>query len=60
MQLRNHFNAVEARFVTPECRIIQFGYTPTRRDLIAPCQSSGVMRDLGPTTTTPPPAPTNP
>jgi len=62
-QLRDRYNAVEARFEALDCLIPQFTTTEAGRQLIAAYQTSRVIRDLGggpaptPTPTPMPPSP---
>ena len=60
-QVRDRYNAVEARFEALDCLIPQFNGTEAGRQLIAAYQTSRVIRDLGagpaPTPTPVPPGP---
>lgn len=59
-QMRERFNAVEAKFVGLDDMILQFGNTAAGRALIASHQSARIIRDLGAGPGTPPPAPPTP
>jgi len=61
-QMRDKFNAVEARFEALDCLIPQFNTTEAGRQLIAAYETSRIIRDLGvgPSPTPPQPTPPSP
>ena len=46
-QMRAKFNAVEAKFVSLDNLVLQFGRTPEGQELIAAYQAARIVRDLG-------------